>query len=336
MGDTTEFDGSVNISPPLNAHEIAYLRKFARSRRMDRLLGPYFVDGSGFMGQGHDADVRDYGQPPAGQPGLWCEWEPTVDGTAITWNGQEKFYYSVEWMTYLIDTFLKPGASLASELASPVPGRHYRQDFRHFTFDHELNGVLNAQGEREDDQWQLVVTHNVVTSVYPGTEFDGSVRISPPLNAHEIAYLRKFAKSRRRDRALGPYVVDGPGELGQGHDDDIRDYGQPPAGQPGLWCGWEPTVDGTAITWNGQEHFYDPKGWMTYLIDTFLKPGASLASELASPVPGRHYPQDFRHFTFDHELNGVINADDGCEEDRWQLAVTQNAVTSVWPDAAAC
>ena len=32
MGYTTEFDGSVSISPPLNAHEIAYLRKFAASR----------------------------------------------------------------------------------------------------------------------------------------------------------------------------------------------------------------------------------------------------------------------------------------------------------------
>ena len=38
MGYTTEFDGSVSISPPLNAHEIAYLRKFAASRRMDRAL----------------------------------------------------------------------------------------------------------------------------------------------------------------------------------------------------------------------------------------------------------------------------------------------------------
>ena len=52
MGYTTEFDGSVSISPPLNAHEIAYLRKFAASRRMDRARGPYFVDGSGPFGQG--------------------------------------------------------------------------------------------------------------------------------------------------------------------------------------------------------------------------------------------------------------------------------------------
>jgi hypothetical protein len=168
MGYITEFDGSVTVSPPLNAHEITYLRKFAGTRRMDRALGPYFVDGSGFWGQGRDADIRDYGQPPAGQPGLWCKWEPTEDGTAIKWNGveKEKGHDSVEWMTYLIDTFLKPGAALASELASPVPGRHYPEDLRYFTFDHELNGVIEAH-ERGRDRRQLVVTRNSVTTVWP-------------------------------------------------------------------------------------------------------------------------------------------------------------------------
>jgi hypothetical protein len=165
MGYDTEFDGKVSISPPLNAHEIAFLRKFATSRRMDRARGPYFVDGSGLRGQGPDDDIRDFNQPPTGQPGLWCEWEPTDDGTAIKWNGEEKFYDSKEWMTYLIDTFLKPGAVLAGELASPVPGRQYSEEFGHFTFDHELNGVIDARGENEDDHWQLVVTGNTVTSV---------------------------------------------------------------------------------------------------------------------------------------------------------------------------
>jgi hypothetical protein len=165
MGYTTEFDGSVSISPPLNAHEIAYLRKFAASRRMDRARGPYFVDGSGPFGQGHDDDIRDFNKPPGGQPGLWCRWEPTKDGTAITWSGVEKFYNSEEWMTYLIDLFLKPGAVLASELANPVPGRHYSAEFRRFTFDHELNGVIDAQGEDDDDRWRLVVTGNTVTSI---------------------------------------------------------------------------------------------------------------------------------------------------------------------------
>jgi hypothetical protein len=122
MGYTTEFDGSVSISPPLNAHEIAYLRKFATSRRMDRARGPYFVDGSGPFGQGHDDDIRDFNKPPGGQPGLWCRWEPTKDGTAITWSGVEKFYNSEEWMTYLIDLFLKPRRGAGQRAGQPGTG----------------------------------------------------------------------------------------------------------------------------------------------------------------------------------------------------------------------
>jgi hypothetical protein len=40
----------------------------------------------------------------------------------------EKFYNAAKWMTYLIDMFLKPGTMLASELANPVPGRHYPEE----------------------------------------------------------------------------------------------------------------------------------------------------------------------------------------------------------------
>ena len=71
MGYTTDFTGSIAISPPLNAEEIAYLHKFNETRRMDRKNGPYFVDGTGDYGQGRDPDIRDYNKAPAGQPGLW-------------------------------------------------------------------------------------------------------------------------------------------------------------------------------------------------------------------------------------------------------------------------
>jgi hypothetical protein len=82
MGYTAEVDGRVSVSPPLDSHEIAYLRKFAASRRMDRTRGPYFVDGSGPFGQGRDDDTQNFNKPPAGQPGLWCQWEPTEGATA--------------------------------------------------------------------------------------------------------------------------------------------------------------------------------------------------------------------------------------------------------------
>jgi hypothetical protein len=91
MGYTTEFDGQVTVTPPLNEHEVAYLRRFADTRRMARAKGPYYT-GAGFRGQDDEADVTDYSHPPAGQPGLWCQWVPTDDGTGIEWDGGEKFY----------------------------------------------------------------------------------------------------------------------------------------------------------------------------------------------------------------------------------------------------
>lgn len=153
MGYTTDFDGWVEIVPPLNDAESAYLKKFAQTRRMDRESGPYFVDGSDNWGQGRDSDIRDYNRPDKSQPGLWCQWVPADEGTRLEWDGGEKFYHSVEWMKYIIDNFLKPGAE-ASKSGD--------EQFAAFTFDHICNGVIEAQGEDPQDHWRLRVRDNVV------------------------------------------------------------------------------------------------------------------------------------------------------------------------------
>lgn len=205
MGYTTEFEGQVTVTPPLNPHEIAYLRQFSESRRMSRTNGPYFI-GSGFRGQGVEPDIRDYNSPPPGQPGLWCEWVPTEDGSAIEWDGGEKFYASEEWMTYLIDTFLKPGAALASELGALVPGRVYPSEFAHFTFDHELNGVIDAQGEAADDRWRLMVTGNEVTVQRAQVVFPDAV-VTWPEDSEQVAGSEWQAGLRRCERC-GPDLGD--------------------------------------------------------------------------------------------------------------------------------
>jgi hypothetical protein len=155
MGYTTVFEGSVRVTPPLNRHERAYLRKFARTRRMDRTKGPYFVGGSDIDGRGNDTDVLDFDRPAAGQPSLWCGWVPTRDGTAIVWDGVEKFHDADDWMRYLIDHFLRPGALAQG-----------RDGFRRFTFDHTVDGLIHARGEDPDDIWDLTVTANTVTVSY--------------------------------------------------------------------------------------------------------------------------------------------------------------------------
>src|SRR5699024_2743944 len=125
-------DGNVTVTPPLNSHEITYLKRFANTRRMDRANGPYYIggtDGEYGSGQGLDADIHNYNKPPAGQPSLWVCWEPSDDGTQIAWNGAEKFSGALAWMTYLIEHFLKPGAHAATYTGPARPNA-----FDHFTF----------------------------------------------------------------------------------------------------------------------------------------------------------------------------------------------------------
>lgn len=159
MGYETEFTGSVQVVPPLNTAEIGFLARFAYTRRMDRANGPYFVDGTGYAGQGRDPDIRDFNKPPEGQPGLWCKWEASPDGSRIAWNRNEKFYDAAEWMSYLIEHFLRPGA-LAS--GPRVDGWVYPEAFGEFTFDHVVNGRIDAEGEEPEDVWRIEVLDNVL------------------------------------------------------------------------------------------------------------------------------------------------------------------------------
>lgn len=150
MGYHTHFSGSVQITPPLSAEETLFLTKFNETRRMHCRQGPYYVDRDGFMGQGNEG-VIDYNSPPAGQPGLWCKWRPTEDGTAIEWDGGEKFYDAAEWMKYIIEHFLQRGAHALAN-----------REMNFLQANHVVNGTIEAQGEESSDRWDLVVQDNRV------------------------------------------------------------------------------------------------------------------------------------------------------------------------------
>ncbi|MFE6488847.1 hypothetical protein ACFVGN_38770 [Streptomyces sp. NPDC057757] len=152
MGYTTKFKGQVAVTPPLNPVEIDLLDRFADSRRHQRPEGPYSFRNYAF----NELDGNAYNTPHDGQPGLWCDWEATEDGTGIRWNGAEKTYYATAWVQYLIDHFLKPDAH-----AKGQPG------FEQFTFDHTVNGVIHAQGDEPGDTWDLTVVDNVATGESP-------------------------------------------------------------------------------------------------------------------------------------------------------------------------
>jgi len=161
MGYQTEFEGRITIEPALSEKEIAYLLKFSETRRMDRENGPYFVDGCGFAGQGDGPDqVYNHSKPHSSQPGLWCKWGPTEDGTALEWTGHEKFYDAAEWMQYLMDHFI--GSTPAAAYKLP------------FLTGHVCNGVISAQGEDPSDMWLLEVKDNqvFVQDLVPTTDGD--------------------------------------------------------------------------------------------------------------------------------------------------------------------
>lgn len=80
MGYSTDFDGHLEIRPPLDDMKIGVLNAFCAAR--------------------HGNNTKPYD----GCPGFWCNWEFSNDDPAFTsmyWNGQEKSYDMLEWARIL-------------------------------------------------------------------------------------------------------------------------------------------------------------------------------------------------------------------------------------------
>ena len=149
MGYTTEFFGEFKLNKKLDDETYKLLKGLSTTRRMKRRVDPRFgVEGEFCIeplpmddkGREDEATVIDYNVPPADQPGLWCDWAPTEDRKHIAWNGQEKFYYYVEWMEYLIKKILAPRGYIVS-------------------------GKVDYQGENEDDHGSVEIKDNKVKLV---------------------------------------------------------------------------------------------------------------------------------------------------------------------------
>jgi hypothetical protein len=145
MGYTTDFNGEFKLNKKLDTETHTFLDKLAETRRMKRNVdakygveGEFYIDGEGFAGQAHEDNVIDHNSPPSTQPSLWLQWRPTDDGTAIEWDGGEKFYEYVEWIEYLIAKILAP---------------------RGYT----LTGAVQWRGENFDDMGTILIQNNVVT-----------------------------------------------------------------------------------------------------------------------------------------------------------------------------
>lgn len=107
MGYTTNFTGEFTLDKPLTAEHLDKLINFSEDR--------------------HGGSVPSY----------YCQWMPNSDGTAIEWNGGEKFYNYVEWIQYLIEHFLAP-------------------------WGYVLNGTVEWDGEDRGDLGKIEITNNTV------------------------------------------------------------------------------------------------------------------------------------------------------------------------------
>ena len=151
MGYTTDFEGKLEITPPLNETEVKYIKKFNDTRRMERGNGPYYVGGGGFAGQDHEPDIINFNRPDPTQPTLWCQWTVSDDGTKLMWDGGEKAYYMAEFLDYIIAHFL------GKEPIAKEVNEHF-----HFLQGHTISGIIMARGEDMGDFWQIGVIDNVV------------------------------------------------------------------------------------------------------------------------------------------------------------------------------
>ena len=143
MGYTTEFDGEFHINERLDKDTQSFLTKLNETRRMKRNIegfgidGEFYVDGGGHRGQCDETNIVNYNTPPSTQPSLWCQWKPNEAGTAIEWDGGEKFYNYVEWLKYIISKVLAPKGYI-------------------------LNGLVEYQGEDSSDFGVIAVKENKV------------------------------------------------------------------------------------------------------------------------------------------------------------------------------
>lgn len=209
MGYTTEFSGHITIDPPLSDKERDYLTRFSDSRRMDRARGPYFIEGSGYAGQGRDPDIRDNNIPPPCQPGLWCQWVPSDDGSRLEWNGAEKFYAAPEWMSYLRSHFIATGA------AKILDPQH-----QGFWTPHRMSGEIMAVGEDAGgDTWKLIVNDEGVFTQEGSWTPEARTRVFGDEDAKDDNYVGS-------DEALA-FIVANPTAMTFGPLEKIDNFNQP-------------------------------------------------------------------------------------------------------------
>ena len=132
MDKANYFEGSFEISKPLDEETAYLLNGLSKTRRMKRCLfqlakynkisvheamqkygidGEFYFDPNDFKnyGQTPDMSIISYNSPPNRQPGIWCHWKYNSLTNSIEWNGlEEEFHNFYEWIVYIMEVILHP------------------------------------------------------------------------------------------------------------------------------------------------------------------------------------------------------------------------------------
>jgi hypothetical protein len=149
MGYTTDFEGSFKTDKPVHDSIYELINGLQETRRMKRsgldkkygVEGEFYYEDTDDCCQTHEPSlgkIVNYNSPPSTQPSLWLQWIMSEDKQTIKWDGNEKFYYYVEWIEYIIKNILEPNG-------------------------YKLNGEVEFQGEEMRDRGLIIIINNKVS-----------------------------------------------------------------------------------------------------------------------------------------------------------------------------
>lgn len=130
MGYSTSFVGNLKFNRELTHKEWMELMRLANYASHD---------------DGYYAEFTD---TPDTIPDGYLQWTPNEEGTALEWNGGEKFYEYIHWLRWLIKHYMK-------------------------SHDLVLNGKIEWRGEELDDIGVIYADNNKVT--HHKTKIEGIV-----------------------------------------------------------------------------------------------------------------------------------------------------------------
>ncbi|QRG65954.1 hypothetical protein [Brevibacillus choshinensis] len=196
LGYSTAFEGYLEVDKELDDDSFELLKGLARTRRIKRdpqileqlgygtaeslgIDGELYVEPAGKTND-YCPSIINQNEPPGRQPGIFLQWIPTEDRKRIIWDRGIKFYNADEWIMYLIDNILSPRGYI-------------------------VNGIVNAQGEDEEDKWRIEVKENTVDIIEGFSELQPVPNFDKWLEDHyaKLQYaiishcLSKYIKKRR-------------------------------------------------------------------------------------------------------------------------------------------